>query len=108
MPTEYGIPDDSLLVKTPKITTLTSQLLEVTLKDENGKSYVKKFPSTMSVQKLVTLAQRLFPKSGNTGKLKLYCLDDEMKGAEICLDNVMKDLSYFSIKSGDIILARYR
>ncbi|KAM3968531.1 tubulin-binding cofactor E [Aphomia sociella] len=105
---KYGIPEDSLLVKQPKSTTLTSQLLEVTLQDENGKKIKKKFPSTMVVQKLVILAQRLFSKPGNTVTPKLYLLDDEMKGAEIYLDNVMKELTYFSVKNGDVILVRFR
>ncbi|GBP06342.1 Tubulin-specific chaperone E [Eumeta japonica] len=105
---KYGLPDDNLLVKQPKNTTLTSQLLELTLKDEKGKVLKKKFPSTMSVQKLVTLAQRLFPKNGKMGSPVLYCIDDQLKGAKICLDNVMKDLAYFSIKSGDTILVTWR
>ncbi|PZC70463.1 hypothetical protein B5X24_HaOG216098 [Helicoverpa armigera] len=105
---KYGIPDDSLLVKQPKNMTLTSQLLEIVLRDENGKSFKKKFPSSMFVQKLVTLAQRLFPRAGYTGPPTLYLLDDQMKGAEICLDNVMKDLAYFSVKNGDTILVRFR
>lgn len=105
---EYGIPDDSLLVKQPKTMTLTSQLLEIILRDENGKSFKKKFPSSMFVQKLVTLAQRLFPRPGHTGPPTLYLLDDQMQGAEICLDNVMKDLAYFSVKNGDIILVKFR
>lgn len=105
--TEYGIPDDSLLVKQQKHTNLTSQLLEITLRDENGKVFRKKFPTTMSVQKLVTLAQRLFSKSGNTGAPILYYVD-EQTGQEICLDNLMKDLSYFSIKHGDTLIARWR
>lgn len=88
--------------------TLTSQLLEITLKDENGKSFKKKFPSTMAVQKLVTLTQRLFAKAGNTGKHTLYLQDDQMKGAEICLDNVMKDLAFFSVKNGDTIVVKFR
>ncbi|XP_041985963.1 tubulin-specific chaperone E [Aricia agestis] len=104
---KYGIPDDSLLVKQPKSTTLTSQLLEVTLTDEKGKSIKKKFPATMAVQKLVTLVQRLFAK-GNTGELSLHLIDEQMDGAEITLDNVMKDLAFFSIKSGDTILVRFR
>ncbi|CAG9790164.1 unnamed protein product [Diatraea saccharalis] len=105
---KYGLPDDSLLEKQTKKMTLTSQLLEITLRDENGKAFKKKFPSTMAVQKLVTLAQRLFSKTGNTGTPKLYLLDDQMKGAEIHLDNVMKDLAYYSVKSGDIIVVRFR
>lgn len=105
---KYGIPDDSLLVKQPKTTTLTSQLLEITLVNENGKSLKKKFPSTMAVQKLVTLAQRLFSKFGNTGTPMLFLQDDQLNGAEICLDNVMKDLAYFSLKNGDTIIIRFR
>ncbi|XP_072934011.1 tubulin-specific chaperone E [Epargyreus clarus] len=105
---KYGIPDDSLLVKQPKTTTLTSQLLEIILRDENGKVLKKKFPSTMAVQKLLTLAQRLFSKAGNTGTPTLHLLDEQMKGAEITLDNAMKDLAYFSIKNGDTILVRFR
>ncbi|XP_045540702.1 tubulin-specific chaperone E [Papilio machaon] len=105
---KYGIPDDSLLVKQVRNTTLTSQLLEILLRDENGKILKKKFPSTMAVQKLVTLAQRLFSKTGNTGTPTLNLLDDQMKGAEIPLDNVMKDLAYYSIKNGDTILVRFR
>ncbi|XP_047999954.1 tubulin-specific chaperone E [Leguminivora glycinivorella] len=104
---KYGIPDDSLLVQQPKTSTLTSQLLEITLEDENGKRLKKKFPNTMAVQKLVTLAQRLFAK-GNTGRPKLYLLDDQMKGAEICLDNCMKDLAYYSVKNGDNIMVKFR
>ncbi|CAG4993114.1 unnamed protein product [Colias eurytheme] len=104
---KYGIPDDSLLVKQQKTVTLTSQLLEITLQDENGKIIKKKFPSTMAVQKLVTLAQRLFAK-GFTGSPKLYIMDDQMQGAEIQLDNVMKDLAFFSIKNGDKIIVRFR
>lgn len=87
--------------------TLTSQLLEIVLKDESGKSLKKKFPSSMLVQKLVTLAQRLFSK-GHHGTPTLYLLDDQMKGAEICLDNVMKDLAFFSLKNGDTVLVRFR
>ncbi|KAG6463920.1 hypothetical protein O3G_MSEX014154 [Manduca sexta] len=103
----YGIPDDSLLVKQPTNKTLTSHLLEITLRDENGKSFKKKFPSTMAVQKLVTLAQRLFAKGCNITPT-LFILDDKMDGAEICLDNVMKDLAYFSVKNGDTIVVRFR
>lgn len=88
--------------------TLTSQLLEIILKDESGKQFKKKFPSSMFVQKLVTLAQRLFPRTVHTGPPTLYLLDDQMKGAEICLDNVMKDLAYFSVKNGDTILVKFR
>ncbi|CAF4945171.1 unnamed protein product [Pieris macdunnoughi] len=104
---KYGIPDDSLLVKQQKNMTLTSQLLEVTLQDENGKVLKKKFPSTMAVQKLVTLAQRLFSK-GNTKHPTLHLLYDKDNGSEMELDNVMKDLAYFSVKSGDAIIVRFR
>lgn len=88
--------------------TLTSQLLEITLTDINGKTFKKKFPSTMAVQKLVTLAQRLFSKFGHHGTPTLHLLDEQMKGAEITLDNNMKDLAYFSMKNGDTILVRFR
>lgn len=87
--------------------TLTSQLLEITLQDENGKVLKKKFPSTMAVQKLVTLAQRLFSK-GNTKHLTLHVLYDKVNGSEIELDNVMKDLAYYSVKNDDAIIVRFR
>ncbi|XP_053620958.1 tubulin-specific chaperone E [Plodia interpunctella] len=104
---KYGIPEDSLLVKQPKTTTLTSQLLEITLQDETGKSFKKKFPCTMSVQKLVILAQRLLGK-GRNAPPKLYLIDEQMKGREIWLDNLMKELSFFSIKNGDTVLVKFR
>lgn len=107
-PSEYGIPDDSLLVKQSTTSTLTSHLLEIILRDENGKSFKKRFPSTMAVQKLVTLAQRLFSKAGKTETPYLYVLDDQMEGAEIYLDNTMKDLAYYSIKNGDTIVVKFR
>ncbi|OWR53855.1 tubulin-specific chaperone E like protein, partial [Danaus plexippus plexippus] len=103
---KYGVPDDSLLVKQNKDTTLTSQLLEITIKDENGKILKKKFPSTMAVQKLVTLAQRLFSK-GKIGTPFLYIQDDQMH-SDVIMDNVMKDLAFFSIKNGDTILVKFR
>ncbi|KAL4703945.1 hypothetical protein ACJJTC_009550 [Scirpophaga incertulas] len=104
---KYGLPDDRLLQKQPKTTILTSQLLDITLTDESGKSFKKKFPSTMAVQKLVTLAQRLFSKTGNTGAPALYVLDEQRNGAELHLNNTMKDLAYYSIKTGDVIVVRF-
>ncbi|XP_037970492.2 tubulin-specific chaperone E [Plutella xylostella] len=104
--TKYGIPDDSLLEKQVKNNSLVSSLLQITLQDENGTKYVKKFPATMSVSKLVTLAQRLFAKHGHTGTPNLYCYNEQRKDAEIHLDNIMRDLSYFSVRNGDTILVR--
>lgn len=106
--TEYGIPEDSLLVKQPKSTTLTSQLIEVKLYDENGKSVKKKFPKNMAVQKLVTLAQKLFSKPGHIGQPTLHLVDEQMNGATHVLDNMMKDLAFFSVKNGSTILVKFR
>ncbi|KAJ8706139.1 hypothetical protein PYW07_010916 [Mythimna separata] len=50
---KYGIPEDSLLEKQPKNMTLTSQLLEIILKDESGKQFKKKFPSSIEVHGVI-------------------------------------------------------
>lgn len=62
----------------------------------------------MAVQKLVTLAQRIFSKFGHKGTPTLHLLDEELKGRDIILDNNMKDLTYFSIKNDDVIMVRFR
>lgn len=80
----------------------------MTLYAENGKVVKKKFPRTMAVQKLVILAQKLFKKPGNIGQPTLQLVDDQLNGATHVLDNMMKDLAFFSIKNGSTILVKFR
>lgn len=60
---EYGPPDENELRKMP--TSLKNQLIQIEIfsPDHQVKSYSKKIPYNMSVQKLAGLIQRLF----NTG-----------------------------------------
>lgn len=103
---KYGAPDANELKKPP--TSLKSQLIQIEIvsPDRQLKSYSKKIPYNMSVQKLAGLIQRLF----NTGYEipKLTCLHAERNdNMEVPLDNNMKDLNYYSVENGDKILVRW-
>lgn len=73
---EYGPPDENEMKKPP--TSLKSQLIQVKIvsPDHQLKSYSKKVPYNMSVQKLAGLIQRLF----NTGYEipRLTCVHSEV------------------------------
>lgn len=101
----YGAPDEEEY-KAQK-TTLNKNLIIVELfsPDHNGKTFKKKLPSSMQVQRLSGLVQRLF----NTGNQipKLAYISSKNPDIEFPLDKELKELSFYSIEDGDRISVRW-
>ncbi|KAL0273899.1 UNVERIFIED_CONTAM: hypothetical protein PYX00_006466 [Menopon gallinae] len=103
---KFGPPDINEL-RMPN-TSLRSKLIQIEIfsPDHKDKSYLKKVPYNISVQKLAGLTQRLF----NTGceMPKLTCIHFEgSKVFEVPIDNDMKQLDFYSIRNGDKISVRW-
>ncbi|XP_014259929.1 tubulin-specific chaperone E [Cimex lectularius] len=99
---KYGdIEESEIAVKS---TALKSRLIEVKLQSDEC-LLIKRLPPDMSIQKLVTLAQRLF----STGSVELKLTLHSAKNSElkIPLDNDIKQLSYYSVEEGDIITVEW-
>ncbi|KAK7493396.1 hypothetical protein BaRGS_00015296 [Batillaria attramentaria] len=66
--------------------------------------FEKKLPSTMTVAKLRTLVQRLYQLDGD---FVLSYISQKMKGPEIEFDNDLRQMSFFSVESGDTIQVKW-
>lgn len=94
-----------LLVKTNVSLTHCFLALTVRCPDQpEAKQLSKRLPSSMTVQKLKGLLQRVY--TVNTTQQRLSYIDNT-RGIEIEIDDNLKQLSYYSIQSGDIILLRW-
>ncbi|XP_064622047.1 tubulin-specific chaperone E-like [Lineus longissimus] len=102
----YGAPEDSEMTTQSK--TLKDNLIMVTIVSQQApdkKPLVKKLPSTMTVQKLKTLVQRLF--KADMSSLSLSYISKKMEGPTIELENDLRQLSYYSIENGDTIQVKW-
>ncbi|KAH9498249.1 hypothetical protein Btru_009458 [Bulinus truncatus] len=103
---KWGAPEDSELGE--KSTALKDNLLQVKIfSPQHPEKGVldKKLPATMSIQKLKTLIQRLFKM--NSEPRLTYTSHKKINGPEIELDNDMRQLGFFSIEAGDIIIVTW-
>lgn len=66
----------------------------------------KKLPTTMTVQKLKALAQRLFRVPDASG-IKVTYVSQKMVGPEIELDNNLREISFYSVEDGDTIYVHW-
>jgi len=64
----------------------------------------KKVPSTMTLQQLKGVLQRLYKVPTSKQKISYF---DTKNSREIHLEDNMKQLTFYSIASGDIILLRW-
>ncbi|KAK6632446.1 hypothetical protein RUM44_007488 [Polyplax serrata] len=96
---KYGPPEENEVKEMP--TSLKSQLIQIEI-SSSEKTFSKKVPYNMSVQKLSGLIQRLF----NTGSTipHLSCIHAERTdGLAVPLEDYLKDLNFYSIENGDKI-----
>ncbi|EEB11830.1 tubulin-specific chaperone E, putative [Pediculus humanus corporis] len=99
----YGPPEECELKKLP--TSLKSQLIQIEI-FSGDKKFSKKVPYNMSIQKLSGLIQRLF----NTGFAmpRLFCIHSQRRDSvEIPLDDILKDLNFYSVENGDKIAVHW-
>ncbi|CAG9821842.1 unnamed protein product [Phaedon cochleariae] len=95
---KYGLPDESELVIQPNI--INSSLINLNI-SYNGQIITKKLPPSILIQKIVMMVQKLFKLqdrpiltyvSGSKSHIRIDLIDD------------MKELGYYSIQEGDMII----
>jgi len=99
----HGLPDEEI----KKTKSLKDNLISLEIKcpDFPTKPITeKKVPSTMTLQQLKGVIQRLYKVP--TSKQNI-CYLDTKNNREISLDDNMKQLNFYSIASGDVILLRW-
>jgi len=99
----YGEP----AVKQQTVNPLKDNLLELHFEcpDFEGKPKLqKKLPATMTVQQLKGVLQRLYKIQNSKQNLSYV---DKENDREITLEDNMKQLTYYSISSGDVIFIRW-
>lgn len=97
---EYGEPEESELIsRAPSLqTSLTSVEIHC------GERVIsKKLPSTMMLQKLIMLVQKLF----NLPERPMLCYtSSEHPEMEIEMDDEFKEIGFYSLQSGDKIFVK--
>jgi hypothetical protein len=87
--------------------SLKSSLLEIVIsfpQDPTKTSITKKLPATLTIQKLKSLIQRL--SQVDAVQLHLTYTDKE-DGPEYEMEDNMRPLSFYSVKSGDTVIVKW-
>lgn len=104
---KHGAPDEGELV-TKKPFALKNQLLNLMFTfpdDADRKPIQKKLPCSMELQKVKGLLHRLLKLPGVD--LQLSYTGTRMEGAEVEMENDLKELQFYSIEDGDSVLVRW-
>lgn len=94
----YGLPDESELIIKPNVVATT--LIELNL-EYNGRIIRKKLPSTLLLQKLIMLIQKLY-KLQERPRLKRISM--QQSDIIVDMDDEIKELGYYSVQDGDSII----
>lgn len=86
-----------------------SRAITVNLVDvESGRTVKKRMPLQMSLQTLQGLVMKLFQHGGGGGTLPtLSYVDAQMNDINVIMDNMSKNLDYYSIRDGDTVLIQW-
>lgn len=102
----HGVPPEAeSSQKNPK--TLKDSLIAVTITcpdDPDKKTVTKKLPGTMTIAKLKGLLYRQFKVDSLNQKLS--CVDSKL-GREVELDDDLRQLTFYSVRTGDTIYLRW-
>ncbi|XP_025104248.1 tubulin-specific chaperone E-like isoform X2 [Pomacea canaliculata] len=103
---KWGAPENSEMVQ--QSLSLKDNLITIKIfspQDPEKGVMEKKLPSTMSVQKLKTLIQRIFRLDKD---FTLSYISHKMQGPEIEFDNELRQISFYSVENGDTIQVKWR
>lgn len=101
----HGVPEGVEMLPSTAI-ALKDNLVVVTIacvNDVEKQSVMKKLPCTMTISKLKGLLQRIFKIQ--PVRQSLFCVDQT--GHEIEMDDDLRQLSFYSVKSGDTIKLKW-
>ncbi|XP_070180632.1 tubulin-specific chaperone E-like [Littorina saxatilis] len=98
---KWGAPEDSEMTQQSKSLKDNLIIVKMVCPACPEKTVVeKKLPVTMSIQKIRTMVKRMFKLDGD---FFLYYTSQKMQGPEIEFDNELRQLSFYSVESGDTI-----
>ncbi|XP_076442503.1 tubulin-specific chaperone E-like [Babylonia areolata] len=102
---KWGAPENSEMIQQTKSLKDTLITLKIFSPQDPGKGTLeKKLPATMLVQKLKTLIQRLYRLDCD---FTLSYISQKMQGPEVVFDNELRQLSFYSVESGDTIQVKW-
>jgi len=105
---KFGEPEEGELVV--KENNIKSSLVSVKLRcpDVPGTAdTAKKLPASMTVAKLKALVGRLYKKISGGNEIRMYVQSGKDAEQKVELDNDLRELSFYSLQEGDIILVRW-
>jgi len=105
---KFGEPEEGEFVV--KENNIKSSLVSVKLRcpDVPGAAdTAKKLPASMTVAKLKALVGRLYKKISGGNEIRMYVQSGKDEEQKVELDNDLRDLSFYSLQEGDIILVRW-
>nr|CAD7205432.1 unnamed protein product [Timema douglasi] len=79
--------------------------LEFVSPNEPEKKIVQKLPRSIQVNKVVAFAKQLFNTGGKTPSLSY--VDTKLPDTEVPVDNIMRDLKFYSVEDGGRIVVRW-
>nr|CAD7410192.1 unnamed protein product [Timema cristinae] len=79
--------------------------LEFVSPNEPEKKIVQKLPRSIQVNKVVAFAKQLFNTGGKTPSLSY--VDTKLPDTEVPIDNIMRDLKFYSVEDGGQIVVRW-
>ena len=88
-------------------TSLKASLLRIKIRTPEiigSAETVKKIPGSMNVRALRALLQRLYKNKTGGSKIRISLLAGDQ---EVVIDNDMREISFYSVSDGDIILVRW-
>nr|CAD7614666.1 unnamed protein product [Timema genevievae] len=106
---KYGTPEEG------EMTTMQSAIkfniisiysaLEFVSPNEPEKKIIQKLPRSIQVNKVVAFAKQLFDTGGETPTLSY--VDNKLPDTEVPIDNIMRDLKFYSVEDGGQIVVRW-
>lgn len=104
--TEYGSPAD-LVVAAPKVSNLITITIETI---PPTKRISKRIPRKITVQTLQGIILKLYANICDEKSLSsptLFYVDATNSNIRVCMDNLSKNLDYYSIQDGDSVVVEW-
>nr|CAD7459060.1 unnamed protein product [Timema tahoe] len=103
---KYGTPEEG------EMTTMQSAIKfniifvdSISCPNEPEKKIIQKLPRSIQVNKVVAFAKQLFDTGGETPTLSY--VDNKLPDTEVPIDNIMRDLKFYSVEDGGQIVVRW-
>ncbi|KAK7066431.1 hypothetical protein SK128_012966, partial [Halocaridina rubra] len=104
---EHGSPIDETNFKNVKLKDLKIEVTVITPNDPNRDPISKAFLPSTKVAKIKMMLKRQLKISPAKDLVLSYYSDKDNEKFEIPIDNDMKEIEFYSVTTGDVIMARW-